>query len=169
MLEDQTESLRLFHLYQEELQAIIECQEDLFAEWFEEWPVQEEIILQAEQRQNLSVSCEKTIQRLLLYYQELLEIQSQLNEQMNKISDAWLDRQRIYFGEFLSFYEEMKAQASFIKDWLTNWSSHYVHWLYLYGNKKTARIQLIDFHAAILPNTSWYDRYEKKLFIWGAR
>lgn len=167
MLEDQTESLRLFHLYQEELQAIIECQEDLFAEWFEEWPVQEEIILQAEQRQNLSVSCEKTIQRLLLYYQELLEIQSQLNEQMNKISDAWLDRQRIYFGEFLSFYEEMKAQASFIKDWLTNWSSHYVHWLYLYGNKKTARIQLIDFHAAILPNTSWYDRYEKIIYMGG--
>lgn len=167
MLTEDAESLRLFRLYQEELQAIIECQEDLFVEWFEEWPTQEEIILQAEQRQDLSLACEKIIQRLLLYYQELLSIQAQLNEYMNKISDAWLDRQRIYFGEFLTFYEEMKTQAAFMTDWLTNWSSHYVHWLYLYGNKKTARIQLIDFHAAILPNTAWYDRYEKIIYLGG--
>lgn len=168
MLKDDSESLRMFHLYQEELQAIIEYQEDIFSEWFEGWATQEEIILQSEQRQNLSLSCEKNIQRLLLYYQELLAIQAQLNEQMNKISDTWLDRQRVYFGEFLSFYETMKTQATFMTEWLTNWTSHYVHWLYLYGNKKTARIQLINFHAAILPNTAWYERYEKIIYLGGS-
>ncbi|MDN6641401.1 MAG: DNA polymerase III subunit epsilon, partial [Tetragenococcus sp.] len=167
MVKDDDESLRLFHLYQEELQAIIECQEDLLAEWFADWPTQEEIILQEEERQNLSLASEKNIQRLLLYYQELLGIQTQLIEYINTISDAWLDRQRVYFGEFLSFYEEMKTQAAFMKDWLTNWSSSYVHWLYLYGNKKIARMQLIDFHAAILPNTNWYDRYEKIIYLGG--
>ncbi|AYW48795.1 DNA polymerase III subunit epsilon [Tetragenococcus osmophilus] len=167
MLKDDAESLRLFSLYQEELQAIIECQEDLLSEWFTDWPLQEEVILQAEQREKLPLSGEKEIQRLLLYYQELLSIQSQLNEYLNTISDAWLDRQRVYFGEFLSFYEEMKTQASFMNDWLTNWSSAYVHWLYLYGNKKTARLQLIDFQAAILPNTSWYERYDKIIYLGG--
>lgn len=167
MLKNDTESLRLFSLYQEELQAIIDGQEDLFFEWFTDWPLQEEVILQVEQRQNLSLTVEKNIERLLLYYQELLSIQSQLNDYLNTISDAWLDRQRVYFGEFLSFYEEMQTQAAFMKDWLTNWSSSYVHWLYLYGNKKTARLQLIDFQAAILPNTSWYERYDKIIYLGG--
>ncbi|GAA3013968.1 helicase C-terminal domain-containing protein [Tetragenococcus solitarius] len=168
MLQDDSESLRMFHLYQEELQAIIECQEDIFNEWFGQWSTQEEIILQSEQRQDLSLNCEKNIQRLLLYYQELLTIGSELNEQMNKMSDTWLDRQRVYFGEFLSFYETMKTQAAFMHDWLTNWSSHYVHWLYLYGDRKTARIQLINFHAAVLPNTTWYKRYEKIIYLGGS-
>lgn len=167
MLKNDTESLRLFSLYQEELQAIIDGQEDLFFEWFTDWPLQEEVILQVEQRQNLSLTVEKNIERLLLYYQELLSIQSQLNDYLNTISDAWLDRQRVYFGEFLSFYEEMQTQAAFMKDWLTNWSSSYVHWLYLYGNRKTARLQLIDFQAAVLPNTSWYERYEKIVYLGG--
>ncbi|KFN91013.1 DinG family ATP-dependent helicase [Tetragenococcus muriaticus PMC-11-5] len=59
MLKNDTESLRLFSLYQEELQAIIDGQEDLFFEWFTDWPLQEEVILQVEQRQNLSLTVVK--------------------------------------------------------------------------------------------------------------
>src|SRR5699024_11970554 len=67
------------------------------------------------------------IKRLLLYYDELLQLHKELNEYLNLEKQNWLKKQLIYFGEFLSFYDEMKQQASFIKDWLQQWHANYVH------------------------------------------
>src|SRR5699024_6717071 len=108
------------------------------------------------------------IKRLLLYYDELLQLHKELNEYLNLEKQNWLKKQLIYFGEFLSFYDEMKQQASFIKDWLQQWHANYVHQLYLYGNRQTAWLQLTDFQAPLLARTTWYDRYQKIIYLGGS-
>ena len=167
LLDNNEELLRIFQLYRQELRAIIDVQEDIFAEWTANWPVKEEKIVTETERQAVSLSTEKNIQRLLLYYEEVLQLQEELLPGMTQISDAWLNRQQILFGQLISFFEEMSKQATIIQCWFNDWSKNYVHFIFPYGNRMTAKIQLVDFDAALLPNTRWYDRYEKILYLGG--
>src|SRR5699024_7302807 len=165
MVKTDENARRTFSLYQTILRAIIEQQECLFEECFLSYPKQEEVIVSLNEP---SVAEEKIIKRLLLYYDELLQLHKELNEYLNLEKQNWLKKQLIYFGEFLSFYDEMKQQASFIKDWLQQWHANYVHQLYLYGNRQTAWLQLIDFQAPLLARTTWYDRYQKIIYLGGS-
>ncbi len=167
LLDQDAEAVHLFELYQEEVQAIIETQEDIFREWLLTAQLQEETLITKEQREQLSPRCEKNIQRLLLYYEELTELQLRLTLKLDQLSSAWLNRQRIFAGELLSFFAEMDQQAQLMTCWFANWQTNYVHFLAPYPNQRTVKLQLIDFDAAILPNTRWYERYEKILYIGG--
>ncbi|WP_207940946.1 ATP-dependent DNA helicase DinG [Enterococcus sp. DIV2402] len=160
------ETSRLFQLYREELTAIAETQEDIFYEWSQATGNAENIVTK-EQRESVSLQCEKNIQRLLLYYEELLILQKQLGTLMNQMSHSWLNRQRILFGDLLSFFDEMQRQYQVMDRWFSNWEENYVHFLVFYGNQRTVKLQLVDFDAAILPNTRWYERYERILYIGG--
>lgn len=160
------ETSRLFQLYREELTAIAETQEDIFYEWSQAIGNAENIVTK-EQRESVSLQCEKNIQRLLLYYEELLILQKQLGTLMNQMSHSWLNRQRILFGDLLSLFDEMKRQYQVMDRWFSNWEESYVHFLVFYGNQRTVKLQLVDFDAAILPNTRWYERYERILYIGG--
>ncbi len=160
------ETSRLFQLYREELTAIAETQEDIFYEWSQAIGNAENIVTK-EQRESVSLQCEKNIQRLLLYYEELLILQKQLGTLMNQMSHSWLNRQRILFGDLLSLFDEMKRQYQVMDRWFSNWEENYVHFLVFYGNQRTVKLQLVDFDAAILPNTRWYERYERILYIGG--
>jgi ATP-dependent DNA helicase DinG len=160
------ETSRLFQLYREELTAIAETQEDIFYEWSQVTGNTENIVTK-EQRESVSLQCEKNIQRLLLYYEELLILQKQLGTLMNQMSHSWLNRQRILFGDLLNFFDEMQRQYQVMDRWFSNWEENYVHFLVFYGNQRTVKLQLVDFDAAILPNTRWYERYERILYIGG--
>lgn len=160
------ETSRLFQLYREELTAIAETQEDIFYEWSQATGNAENIVTK-EQRESVSLQCEKNIQRLLLYYEELLILQKQLGTLMNQMSHSWLNRQRILFGDLLSFFDEMQRQYQVMDRWFSNWEENFVHFLVFYGNQRTVKLQLVDFDAAILPNTRWYERYERILYIGG--
>jgi ATP-dependent DNA helicase DinG len=148
------------------LTAIAETQEDIFYEWSQVTGNTENIVTK-EQRESVSLQCEKNIQRLLLYYEELLILQKQLGTLMNQMSHSWLNRQRILFGDLLNFFDEMQRQYQVMDRWFSNWEENYVHFLVFYGNQRTVKLQLVDFDAAILPNTRWYERYERILYIGG--
>lgn len=170
MVDKDYETAHLFELYVEEIQAIMDVQEDIFSEWFgdkEPFEMKEEVMIIREQRDAVSLSCEKNIQRLLLYYEELLELQQRLTHTMKTLSQSWINRQRILFGELLSFFDEMARQYQLMDLWFNNWETNYVHFIHFYGNRKTVKLQLVDFDAAILPNTRWYERYQKILYVGG--
>lgn len=167
MVDQDYETSRLFQLYRDELTAIVEVQEDIFYEWSQTTGIREENIVTKDQREAVSRQCEKNIQRLLLYYEELLVLQEQLTTLMHRMNHSWLNRQRILFGDLLSFFDEMVRQYQLMDHWFSNWEENYVHFLAIYGNQRTVKLQLIDFDAAILPNTRWYERYEHILYIGG--
>src|SRR5699024_6557743 len=118
-------------------------------------------------REQTSKSVEKKIQRVLLYYEELVQLQDQLLIETESLRDKWQDRKWIEYGKLLSTFEKMHQQAQFISDWLTDWQPHVVHRVFLYGNQKDVKIQLLDFNAALVPNTSWYERYQKIIYLGG--
>lgn len=166
-VKENTQVTHLFDLYQAELEAIVELQEDLFEEWFATLPVKEEVIITKEIREQSSKSVEKKIQRLLLYYGELVQLQEQILNETKDMRDKWQDRKWIEYGKLLTYFEKMTQQANFIRQWLTDWESHFVHRAFLYSNQKDVRIQLLDFNAALVPNTSWYERYQKIIYLGG--
>ena len=156
----------LFELYQEELLGMIDLQEEILAEILLKFPIKQEIILQEEQLQ-LSVTGKKVRQKLFLYYDETLNIQAQISTLCLQRKDQWLDRDKIVYGELLTLFESIEVQAKVVKDWLINWNSKFIHKVYSYGNQQSARLQLIDLSAAILPNTAWFHRYEKIILLGG--
>lgn len=170
MINQDYETAHLFQLYREEIQAIIDTQEDIFWEWFgdkEPFAMKEEVMVIREQRDAVSLSCEKNIQKLLLYYEEMLELQKKLTRLMQTMGQSWVNRQRILFGELLSFFDEMSNQSQLMELWFNNWATNYVHFINFHGNRKTVKLQVVDFDAAILPSTQWYHRYEKILYVGG--
>lgn len=156
----------LFELYQEELLGIVDLQEEILAEILLKFPIKQEVILQEEQLQ-LSVEGKKIRQKLLLYYDETLSIQTQISALCLQRKDQWLNREKIVYGELLTLFESIEIQARVVKDWLINWKAQFIRKVYSYGNQQSARLQLIDLSAAILPNTTWYHRYEKIILLGG--
>ncbi|MHC5268062.1 helicase C-terminal domain-containing protein [Enterococcus sp. LJL98] len=166
MLGEEETTIQLLSLYQQELTEIIGLQEEIFAEWFRGYPVKEDIYFQKAPIE-LSKSGEKNLERLCLYYDESLYLQKSIAKACYQYREKWLKREKLLYGELLSFFDELQAQADLVKKWLTNWSSNLIHKVYIYGNQKKVRLQLIDLSAAILPNTKWYARYNKILLVGG--
>jgi len=54
-----------------------------------------------------------------------------------------------------------------MKKWFYAWESQYVHKIYLYASQNTARLELIDLAATLLPQTSWYSRYKRIVYLGG--
>uniref|UniRef100_UPI00403EFDF9 helicase C-terminal domain-containing protein n=1 Tax=Candidatus Enterococcus willemsii TaxID=1857215 RepID=UPI00403EFDF9 len=165
LIDQEPEAIHLFELYRAELTAILEMQEDIFSEWLPNLSVKQEEIVTEEERLNVSSTCEKNIQRLLLYYDELLDLQTQLMTFIKPMSDCWMNRQRVLWIDLLRFFDEMVQQSQLIHQWFSCWDANYVHFLSVYNQR--VKLQLVDFDAAILPNTKWYERYEKILYIGG--
>jgi len=157
-----------FQLYIEEIQAISDTQEEFLENWYNESDTFiEEVVITKEHRQTMSLTSEKLVKRLLLYYDEILFLQGKLRTEMQKQYPSWLPRQQILFGELVTFFEEMEKQAGFVHQWFEQWSSNFVHFIHFYNNGSSAKLQLIDFNAALLPHTKWYERYEKILYVGG--
>ena len=166
MLSQEAEILQLFELYQTILSEISEIQEEIFAEWLLPFQVKEELFVTRDDL-NLSNQGKKNLKKLYLYYEESLLLQQQIAAACFRHNEQWLAREKIVYGKALIFFEELSAQASFVKQWFTAWEPRYVHKLYIYGSQNTVRMQLIDLEAAILPNSAWYPRYEKILYVGG--
>lgn len=166
MLAEDVEVLQQFALYQMVLMEISEVQEEIFAEWLLRYPVKKDLIIKEEDL-TLSKQGKKNLKKLFLYYQESLLLQDQIATACYKYNENWLNREKIVYGKLLLFFEELKEQVNFVTRWFRAWEPRYLHKLFIYGSQNTVRMQLIDLDAAILPNTVWYPRYEKILFIGG--
>ena len=166
MLGEDLPTIQLFELYQQELAEIIELQEEIFSEWLRRYPVKEELYIKKEEM-ILSRQAERNLEKLFLYYEESLYLQGKIADSCYQQRENWLNREKIIYGKLLRLFDELEEQVFFVKKWFTSWTTNYIHKLYIYGNQKNVRLQLIDLSAAILPNTTWYSRYEKLILIGG--
>lgn len=160
------EANHLFDLYQEELIEIYTLQEEIIAAKFKEQPVKVTHILQHEQWL-ASKDVHKLEKKLFLYYDEALFLQERLLALSLNLQEQWLERDKIIFGKLVSLFSEMTLQAQMMKKWFYAWESQYVHKIYLYASQNTARLELIDLAATLLPQTSWYPRYKKIVYLGG--
>ena len=168
MVDSEEATSHRFQLYIDEIQAIIETQEEFLETWFDESDAFiEEVVITQEHRQSMSLASEKLVKRLLLYYDEMRFLQEALIQEMQVQSHSWFARQHLLFGELVTFFEEMEKQATFMHTWFEEWSTNYVHFIHFYNQAKSAKLQIIDFNAALLPHTSWYERYQKIIYIGG--
>lgn len=158
---------RLFELYRAELTAISELQDDLFQTCLASFESKEEFVLTKDQRAATTIQTEKMIQRLLTYYQELLQLQEQLLAETETMQDQWQDRKWIDYGKLLTYFEKMSQQANLMTQWFNDWSPRFVHRIYSHGNKREVKLELLDFEAALVPETRWYERYEKIIYLGG--
>lgn len=156
----------LIGLYQEELLGIIELHETILSEILAPFPANQETIVQKEQIA-LSIRGKKAQQKLFVYYDEAILLQGQIASICLQRKDQWLNREQITYGQLLSLFEMVQQQVHVMRSWLSDWDKRYVHKIYTYGNRQSGRIQLIDLSAAILPNTAWYERYQKVILIGG--
>ncbi|MEG0293992.1 helicase C-terminal domain-containing protein [Enterococcus sp.] len=166
MFENDIDARHLLELYQEELLGIIDLQEEILAEVLIDQPVKQEIIIEEEQMR-LSVRGERSCKKLFLYYEETLVIQNQIAKLCLQRKDQWLNREQIVYGELLALFESIEVQVKVVRQWLLNWGAQLIHKIYPYGNQQSGRLQIIDLSAAILPNTTWYERYKKVILVGG--
>lgn len=166
MFANHIEANHTFDLYQEELIEIYTLQEEIIATKFLNYPVRAPHIVKQEQW-NVLKDTGKLEKKLFLYYEEALFLQERLLALSLSLQEQWLERDKIFFGKLVSLFSEITCQAQIMKQWFYAWESQYVHRIYLYASQNTARIELIDLGATLLPQTKWYPRYQKIVYLGG--
>ncbi|EOL42085.1 exonuclease, DNA polymerase III, epsilon subunit [Enterococcus phoeniculicola] len=170
LLSDEESSLRLVNLYQQELEELVEEQTDFFHELYEVISLtaeKEEIVVFKEQLDDLSIEAERTIERLTLYYREILSLQDQLMMILEPKQSVWVNKERIIFAQLFSLFDSMKQQAKTVSLWLNHWEKQFVHWVVPSKNRQGGTLHIHDFDAALLPKTKWYNRYKKIMYMGG--
>lgn len=127
LLSDEESSLRLVNLYQQELEELVEEQTDFFHELYEVISLtaeKEEIVVFKEQLDDLSIEAERTIERLTLYYREILSLQDQLMMILEPKQSVWVNKERIIFAQLFSLFDSMKQQAKTVNLWLNHWENN---------------------------------------------
>ncbi|MGX7162275.1 helicase C-terminal domain-containing protein [Enterococcus massiliensis] len=167
LLEDQSECLRLLAIYQEEIRFLVESQELFLEALSEQVSFEKETIITADTLQQLSLSDAKNIQKIQLYYEEIIELQTQITDYLLPDENKWLKREQFVYTELLDLFEEMQQQAMVMSRWLENWQERYIHW-FVPGTKAPAGIiKITDFEASLLPQTTWYQRYDRIIYVGG--
>lgn len=156
-------------LYQQELEAIVECQEELVTQLLQlkSSAATGELVVSFEDLGQLSLAGQKAQKRLLLYYQETELLADKLRRQVGILDQALVESEKKMLTELLELLQEVAKQGEIMTRWFSEWSGELVHWLRLNSNQISADFQLTDFSAPLLPRTKWYERYERIIYIGG--
>ncbi len=117
----------MFSLYRNALSILVETQEQYFRSLSIDAP--ELQVVHHDDLYDGTLAQDKLHQKLILYYQEINEIQQQLRQRFELTNDRWYARQRIVIARLLDFFSQMETQEQTVTAWLTWWHPRYVHWL----------------------------------------
>ena len=167
------ESLRLFSIYKEELTALREAQLYLAEGLMEIISQQnsraypEEVMITKEMLELLSFEASMAIDHLHLFYQEIRELQTSIKNKLEIVQESWTKKMRLDLASLYNLFDRLEQQAIFMGEWLEDWQENLIHW-FVPGNTPLQTIfHLHDFNAALLPQTVWYQRYTRILYIGG--
>lgn len=160
------EIMRLLAIYQEELRYLTEAQLSLLEVLHETFPSEESVITR-EDIESFSLPDAKNIQKIQLYYEEINELQTQMSALLLPEESNWLKREQFVYTELLDLFEEMRQQADIVTLWLESWLERYVHWFVPGVKNSSGIIKIADFEAALIPQTVWYERYERIIYVGG--
>ncbi|WP_312541253.1 helicase C-terminal domain-containing protein [Enterococcus sp.] len=165
VLDQEQQILPLFNLYRDALAVLIDTQEDFFGSLDLASDVNQ--VLQRTDLFRSDVDQDRTYRKLILYYQEITEMQQRLQHDFTELHVRTTAQQRLLIARLLDYFEQFQRQAYTVTTWLDSWHPRYVHWLKLHPNQRTATIELADLEGKQVSESIWYQRYSHIIFLGG--
>ncbi len=166
-LTQESEGKRLIHLLQEELIALTDCYETLTDLLLTELSLDQEIVTAADftKFDKKTLKCFKKIE---LFLQESSEIGTLWQQFLAKRRLAWGVCAQIDFATLADLLNDLEKQRRIMQRFCHDFAPRYLHWVLRNERQSGLTFQVTDFKAAILPQTKWYPRFEKIIYIGGA-
>ncbi|MFV0557026.1 MAG: helicase C-terminal domain-containing protein [Enterococcus sp.] len=165
LLQEHEAVSRSLSLYYTELEALVE-NFDVLIEALQQ-PTSSERLIKDSDLVNLSRSGKVAIRKIQIYYQEIMQLQQQLQVLLTPLSEQWLAKDHLLYLELLDLFSELVQQSALMTQWLSDWQPHLVHGFVQLDKRRGASLKLTDFAAELLPTTSWYARFEKIIYLGG--
>lgn len=161
---------RLLRIYRMASEDLVEDLSDLFFEFNELFSdnaqCKNELIVTKEIFDKLSLSGVHLIRKIEVLFNELLEIQQQIQQMIINNLAIFSISERITLFSLLSFFEQIKEWSIYFYWYMNDW---HPKWLkeFKINSQGFAILSLNNLEASILPETKWYDRYDRILYTGG--
>ncbi|WP_086444652.1 helicase C-terminal domain-containing protein [Candidatus Enterococcus lemimoniae] len=171
IFEKKTQEQRLLRIYTKALNDLVEEFSDLFYEINQLFPKAkqqhiESNLLTKPVFDHLSLNGETSIQKIDILLTEMQEIQARLQQSIVNQLEKFTTSQRIIFVSLLQFFERIVFLYDcfdiYVNEWQPRWIKEYSTTPQGY-----ALLSINDLDASILPETTWYSRYERILYTGG--
>lgn len=166
-LKEELEGKRLVNLLQEELKelgASYEMLADLLAQELAE----HQEIVTAEDFVKFDKKTMKCFKKIELFLQESAEIRDSWQQFIQKRQFAWGTMAQFDFAILDELFNDLSKHKRVMQRFCHDFTPRYIHWVLRRENQHGLTFQVTDFEAAILPQTKWYSRFEKIVYIGGA-
>ncbi|WP_207694850.1 ATP-dependent DNA helicase DinG [Enterococcus sp. DIV0212c] len=171
IFESETQVQRLLRIYSKALNDLVEEFSDLFYEINQLFKnvkqrTAEAVLLTKPLFDHLSLNGETSIQKIEILLTEMQEIQNRLQRSLVDELEKYTASQRIVFVSLLQFFERIayiyECFDIYVNEWHPRWIKEYSLTPQGYG-----LLAINDLEASILPETTWYDRYQRILYTGG--
>ncbi|MGX7243705.1 helicase C-terminal domain-containing protein [Enterococcus quebecensis] len=165
------EEQRLLRIYCKASNDLVEEFSDLFYEMGQLFSSEEQLtvettLLTKQIFDHLSLDGESSIQKIEILLSEMQEIQKRLQQSITEQLDKFTPSQRIIFVSLLQFFERIEFIYEcfdiYVNEWHPRWIKEYNVTPQGYG-----LLSINDLDSSILPETAWYDRYQRILYTGG--
>ncbi|EOH99557.1 exonuclease, DNA polymerase III, epsilon subunit [Enterococcus haemoperoxidus ATCC BAA-382] len=171
IFKSETQEQRLLRIYSKALNDLVEEFSDLFYEISQlfkndKQPNLEATLLTKPIFDHLSLNGETSIQKIEILLTEMQEIQNRLRQSIVDELEKYTASERIIFVSLLQFFERIEFLYEcfdiYVNEWHPRWIKEYSTTPQGYG-----LLAINDLEASILPETIWYDRYQRILYTGG--
>lgn len=154
-------------LLQEELKELVASYEVLRDLLLHKLAPEQEIITSADflKFDKKTLKCFKKIE---LFLKESSEIKASWQQFLEKREFAWSTAAQIDFATLADLLDELEKQKRIMQRFCHDFAPRYTHWILRREKHPGLTFQVTDFNAAILPQTKWYPRFEKIVYVGGA-
>lgn len=171
IFEAEMQEQRLLRIYSKALNDLIEEFSDLFYELNQLFITENKqnlgpFLLTKALFDHLSLDGETSIQKIEILLTEMQEIQNGLKQSIVEQVEKYSASQRIIFVSLLQFFERIETIYEcfdiYVNEWQPRWIKEYSATPQGHGI-----LAINDLEASILPETTWYDRYQRILYTGG--
>ena len=166
-LKEELEGKRLVNLLQEELKELGASYE-LLADLLAQELAEHQEIVTAEDFVKFDKKTMKCFKKIELFLQESAEIRDSWQQFIQKLQFAWGTMAQFDFAILDELFNDLAKHKRVMQRFCHDFTPRYIHWVLRRENQHGLTFQVTDFEAAILPQTKWYSRFEKIVYIGGA-
>ncbi|MCU7356362.1 helicase C-terminal domain-containing protein [Enterococcus dispar] len=166
-LKEELEGKRLVNLLQEELKELGASYE-LLADLLAQELAEHQEIVTAEDFVKFDKKTMKCFKKIELFLQESAEIRDSWQQFIQKRQFAWGTMAQFDFAILDELFNDLAKHKRVMQRFCHDFTPRYIHWVLRRENQHGLTFQVTDFEAAILPQTKWYSRFEKIVYIGGA-
>lgn len=166
-LKEELEGKRLVNLLQEELKELGASYE-LLADLLAQELAEHQEIVTAEDFVKFDKKTMKCFKKIELFLQESAEIRYSWQQFIQKRQFAWGTMAQFDFAILDELFNDLAKHKRVMQRFCHDFTPRYIHWVLRRENQHGLTFQVTDFEAAILPQTKWYSRFEKIVYIGGA-